>query len=250
MRAEERPGLGFARVRIPKSAEVIASQLRRRIADGRLLPGESLPPENQLAEDFGVSRPTLREALRVLESQGLLETQQGSRTGIRVKAPSTAALAVAAGVVLEYRGATVNDVFEAQAIIEPACAGRLASVATPEDLGVLWDLVEREAKGVLSDGLDLHQLVIELAGNETIRVMQAVVRPILQATRWTCLDREGVTRQQRSRWRAVHRDLVEYINAHDEGGAEALWRTHLAQVNSIFVAGPNTVLDLLDPPVI
>jgi DNA-binding FadR family transcriptional regulator len=245
----ERPDLALARVRIPKGAEVIASQLRRRIADGRLRPGDSLPPESQLAEDFGVSRPTLREALRVLESQGLVGTQQGSRSGIRAKAPTTGAIAVAAGVVLEYRGATVADVFEAQEFIEPACAGRLAGVATPADLGLLWATLDREETGDEPDEPDLHQLVVELAGNETIRVMQAIVRPILDATRWTCLARRDITEQQRSRWHAAHRELVTYINAHDADAAEAVWRAHLAQVNSVFVAGPNTVLDLLDPPI-
>jgi DNA-binding FadR family transcriptional regulator len=264
VRAEERAELRLARVRIPKSAEVIASQLRRRIADGRLRPGESLPPETQLAEDFGVSRPTLREALRVLEAQGLLGTQRGSRSGIRAKAPTTAALAVAAGVVLEYRGATVADVFEAQEIIEPACAGRLASGATPVVLGQLWDAVRRDDgapesdqsdqpdesdESDESDEPDLHELIVELSGNETVRVMQAVVRPILRATRWSCLSRERTTDLQRDRWRDAHRTLVEYINAHDVGAAEALWRAHLAEMNSIFVSGPSTVLDLLDPPI-
>src|ERR1700712_2146403 len=92
------------RARVPKTAEVIASQLRRQIVDGRLDPGDVLPPENQLAERFGVSRPTLREALRILETQGLLLTQQGSRFGIRVQAPRTDAIAVTAGMVLEYHG--------------------------------------------------------------------------------------------------------------------------------------------------
>lgn len=244
MGAEERTVPRLGRVRIPKSAEVIASQLRRRIVHGRVAPGEALAPETQLAEEFGVSRPTLREALRVLESQGLLGTQRGSRTGIRAKAPATAALAVAAGVVLEYRGATVGDVFEAQEIVEPACAGRLASGATPVALGRLW-----EAAGDESDERDLHDLIIELAGNETIRVMHAAVRPILTATRWSCLRREGTTDAQRERWRTAHRTLVEFINAHDAAAAESAWRAHLAEMNSVFVPGPSTVLDLLDPPV-
>lgn len=222
-----------------------------------------MPPETQLAEDFGVSRPTLREALRVLEAQGLLGTQRGSRSGIRAKAPTTAALAVGAGVVLEYRGATVADVFEAQEIIEPACAGRLASGATPVVLGQLWDALTHEeaaseseaseseaAESRESDEPDLHELLVDLSGNETVRVMQAVARPILRATRWSCLSRERTTELQRNRWRGAHRTLVEYINAHDVDAAEAAWRAHLAEMNSVFVSGPSTVLDLLDPPIV
>lgn len=236
-----------ARVRTPKTGEVIASQLRRQIADGRLRPGDSLPPENRLAENFGVSRPTLREALRVLESQGLLVTQQGSRSGIRVQTPRTDALAVTAGMVLEYRGATIADVFEAQEIIEPACAGRLASVATPKDLQLLWAAIAAESDGTAAPP-DLHRLVVDLAGNETIAVMVALVRPILDATGWSCLARKAATAQQRGRWLAAHRAVVEFINSHDSDSAENAWRNHLAEVNSVFVAGPHTVLDILDPP--
>src|ERR1700743_246357 len=68
-------------VRVPKTAELVAAQLGRRIIKAELTEGESLPPEATLMEQFGVSRPTLREAFRVLEAEALISVRRGSRGG-------------------------------------------------------------------------------------------------------------------------------------------------------------------------
>ena len=68
-------------VRAPKTGELIATHLRRQIVRGELRPGETLPAESQLMEQFGVSRPTLREAFRILESEPLISVRRGSRGG-------------------------------------------------------------------------------------------------------------------------------------------------------------------------
>src|SRR6266513_4730852 len=108
-------------VRVPKTAELVASHLRRQIVRGELKEGDALPPESALMEHFGVSRPTLREAFRVLESEALITVRRGSRGGARVRLPTVDVVARYAGLVLEHRGASVADLSTAKAILEVAC---------------------------------------------------------------------------------------------------------------------------------
>ncbi|MDT5398354.1 MAG: GntR family transcriptional regulator, transcriptional repressor for pyruvate dehydrogenase complex, partial [Mycobacterium sp.] len=79
--------LAGAPIRSPKTAELVAGTLRRMVVDGQLKEGDFLPNEAELMAHFGVSRPTLREAVRVLESERLVEVRRGSRTGARVRVP-------------------------------------------------------------------------------------------------------------------------------------------------------------------
>ena len=104
-------------VRAPKTGELIAAHLRRRIVRGELRAGETLPAESQLMEQFGVSRPTLREAFRILEAETLISVRRGSRGGARVVAPDTSVAARYVGLLLQMQGATINDVYEARMIL-------------------------------------------------------------------------------------------------------------------------------------
>src|SRR6266516_3287083 len=125
---------GYAKLRIPKMAELVAQQLRRQIVAGELREGDALPSEASLMAQFGVSRPTLREAFRVLESEGLISVRRGAHGGARVQIPNGEAAARYAGLVLEYRGTTLEDVYDARNIIEPPCAALLAKRRTQADL--------------------------------------------------------------------------------------------------------------------
>src|SRR5882724_6891973 len=121
-------------VRAPKTGELIATRLRRQIVRGELKPGETLPAEGQLMEQYGVSRPTLREAFRILEAETLISVRRGSRGGARVVAPDASVAARYVGLLLQIQGATINDVYEARMISEPPCARLLALHRTDEDL--------------------------------------------------------------------------------------------------------------------
>src|SRR5947208_1536000 len=113
-------------VRVPKTAELVAAELRRQIVRGELKAGDALPPETNLMEQFGVSRPTLREAFRVLESEALITVRRGSRGGARIEVPTGDVAARHAGLLLQVRGTTLGDVYRARMIVEPPAAGMLA----------------------------------------------------------------------------------------------------------------------------
>ena len=90
-------GVNGVKVRVPKMAELVAAQLRRKIVRGELAEGEALPSESALMAEFAVSRPTLREAFRVLESESLISVRRGARGGARVQVPEGTVAARYAG---------------------------------------------------------------------------------------------------------------------------------------------------------
>src|ERR1700760_3739699 len=102
MTVSERDGA----VRSPKTAEIVADTLRRMIVEGQLEDGDFLPYEAELMDHFQVSRPSLREAVRVLESDRLRGVRGGARTGARVRVPVPEIVARPAGFLLEMAGTT------------------------------------------------------------------------------------------------------------------------------------------------
>src|ERR1700755_1811920 len=115
--------------RSPKTAELVAGALRRMVVDGQLKDGDFLPNEAELMAHFAVSRPTLREAVRVLESERLVEVRRGSRTGARVRVPGPEIVARPAGLLLELSGATISDVMTARSGVEPMAVRLLTEAA-------------------------------------------------------------------------------------------------------------------------
>lgn len=129
-------------VRSPKTAEIVADTLRRMIVEGQLKDGDFLPYEAELMDHFQVSRPSLREAVRVLESDRLVEVRRGSRTGARVRVPGPEIVARPAGFLLEMAGTTLADVMTARMGIEPYAARLLAEDGTAAAHRELRELIE------------------------------------------------------------------------------------------------------------
>jgi DNA-binding FadR family transcriptional regulator len=242
---------------VGRAADVIARQLRRRIIRGELVEGDGLPSEADLLTQFGVSRPTLREAIRVLESESLVVVKRGSRGGIEVSVPRVEKAAHYAGLLLEYRQATTADIFTAAAAIEGPCVAMLARTRTADDLNTLRDAVSserdrRQAAGQLLElQNDFHRLVIELAGNQTLTVLSHVLRHIIElATQRYMDDPSGSDTSSASAAAATrtHAKVVDLIAAKDAEGAEALWRKHIlatsARLRSSGIA--ESVIDLLE----
>src|SRR5258707_6771762 len=138
-----------AAVRSTKTDELVAGTLRRMVVDGQLKDGDFLPNEAELMAHFQVSRPTLREAVRVLESERLVEVRRGSRTGAKVRVPGAEIVARPAGLLLALSGATLADVMTARTAIEPQAAKLLAEEGTAEaheELARLVDDIPRESE--------------------------------------------------------------------------------------------------------
>src|SRR6195952_5631319 len=136
------PETASGAVRSPKTAELVARTLRRMVVDGQLKDGDFLPHEAELITHFQVSRPTLREAVRVLESERLVEVRRGSRTGAKVRVPGPEIVARPAGLLLALSGASLGDVMTARIGIEPYAARLLAESGSDEAHAELARLVD------------------------------------------------------------------------------------------------------------
>lgn len=234
-------------VRAPKTAELIAGQLRRQIVRGELQAGDTLPPEPQLMSQFGVSRPTLREAFRILETENLISVRRGSRGGARVTRPDLSVAARYVGLLLQVQGTTIIDVYDALMALEPACAKLLARRRTKQDLADLGTCVEelRSVAGTSQDevpepgrwsGLTyrFHQLIMQRCGNKTLAVQGGVLQEIVETHLALTVPRAfGEQQEAREQFRRTIRSyqkLLALLGARDADGAERHWRSHMEAI--------------------
>ena len=122
MKDPERLALAEGPVRVSRVADVVADRIRDLIIDGKLADGDRLPPLDALLEEFSISGPSMREALRVLESEGLITVQRGSVGGSVVHRPEPRTAAYTIALVLRSRSTELHDVFDALALLVPMCA--------------------------------------------------------------------------------------------------------------------------------
>src|SRR3982750_4429877 len=108
----------FAPVSVARASSSIADQIRQAIVTGKLDQGERLPPERELAEQFGVSRVTVRDALRALEAMGLIEVRVGARGGAFVTVPSGSLMGQAMSDMMLMQALSADDIVEARLILE------------------------------------------------------------------------------------------------------------------------------------
>ena len=245
----------------PKAAVVVAAKLRRQIVAGRLKPGDMLHPENVLQVEFGVSRPTLREALRLLESESLITIIRGKHGGARVKTIDLAAAADQVGVFLQIEGATLQDVWLARTIIEPPAAGLLARLRTPAALAELEANIDAAREAAQKDliryadlSAEFSMLITRHCGNKTIHLLASLIYDIIRRQHENVTERTlekasvGKLRQESIRSRVK---AVELMRSGRPAAVETFWRTHLEHMRDLVLAaykGPMTI-DVLNEPV-
>lgn len=170
------------RVRQPRVAEIVADALRQRIISGDLPDGSSLPKQDELIEEFGISKPSAREAFRILETEGLVTVQRGNVGGAVVHLPKPDSVAYTLSLVLQARQVTLEDVGLALQQIEPICAA-LCAGRPDRDKAVVPALRtahehlsralsapvdERDEQEVTSASRSFHEAIVETCGNETM----------------------------------------------------------------------------------
>jgi GntR family transcriptional repressor for pyruvate dehydrogenase complex len=129
-------------VSVARASAAIADQIRQSILEGKLGEGDRLPPERELAAQFGVSRVTVRDALRTLEAAGLVEVRVGARGGAFVTVPSGSVVAQAMADMVVMSAVTAEDVVEARLIVELGTVTLACARATDEDLEALQTSVQ------------------------------------------------------------------------------------------------------------
>ncbi|MBT5153049.1 MAG: FadR family transcriptional regulator [Gammaproteobacteria bacterium] len=217
-------------VKPKKSSEIIAQRLRLAIVSGDLSKGEDLPVERNLIETFGVSRTTMREALRILETEGLLQITRGAKGGAKIIGPTLALAAHAVGMVLQAQDTLLADVQIARQIIEPPAARMVAERQSPDAIEKLEGIIvaEEAAAGTTDSpfqAMKFHEALVQLSGNHTLSAFLMVLHEIHEGVA-VALSQESRSAARSNRTIETHKALVELIKAGDGAGAEALWHDY------------------------
>jgi len=223
-------------LRVPKTAEIVADRIRKRIISGDLDEGSSLPPEGQLLEQFGVSRPTLREAFRILEAERLISVTRGSRSGARVSRPKVSGVSRYASLVLQANETTVPDIFEARLALELYVVRRLARTGAKASLEILRNEIDRlerldeagDKRGFIAALTEFHELLVEQGGNRTLHFMIQMLHDLMDQVKLRLIrrDAEGRIADSGTALKSM-RKLIDLIEAGDGDGAAKHWRLHL-----------------------
>jgi GntR family transcriptional repressor for pyruvate dehydrogenase complex len=236
--------------------QLIADELRSLIVSGQLSEGEWLGKEPDLVKRFAVSRPSLREALRILETEGLITVVRGLHGGVVVHQPDERMTARTAALVLRSRNVSLADVFEARSLLEPVAAREIASKrsrrAVVTELGALIDEQEQaiedpEAFGVAN--AKFHERLVSLAGNQTFSIMAEMLNEIVARAVTAVSSADDVAGSLSTRKRGIRsqRRLLELLETGDAPAAEKHWRDHMGIVGRVMLGQEaSTVVDLLD----
>jgi GntR family transcriptional repressor for pyruvate dehydrogenase complex len=249
------PESGPARARVREKPQQIADELRWLIVSGRLSEGDSLGHEPELVERFGVSRPSLREALRILEAEGLISVVRGTLGGVVVHQPDERMTARTAALVLQARNVSVADVYEARTLIEPAAVRIVASLRSRRAaVAELRQLIAEELRLIADSeafapaNARFHERLLGLAGNRTLAVVAEILTEIVeQAVK--AFSKTGSARDAATRRRSVRSQerLVSLIEAGKAAEAEAHWREHMKVVGRVLLGrSATTPVDLMN----
>jgi GntR family transcriptional repressor for pyruvate dehydrogenase complex len=218
--------------RIEPAYRQVAEQLRALVVGGDLGPGARLPNETELSTMFGVSRSTVREALRVLSSQNLIVTSRGVGGGTYVARPQAEHISdfleTSLGLLSASEQVEVHELLELRLALEVPAAGMAAQRRTAADLEVLREALEvdrSEDRGAqhYEEHRAFHQTILEASGNTLLEV---VTRPIFTTLR-TRFFREAAPRPFWDQVASDHEAIFAAIEAEDAHAAEAAMRAHL-----------------------
>ncbi len=234
-------------------AEVVAGVLRERIIDGELRDGDLLPKQDELLEEFRISRPSLREALRILENEGLLTVRRGNVGGSVIEVPTADTSAYTFGLVLQSRRGTIADLAAAIKHIEPITAG-LCAARPDRATTVVPQLRENldETASNMADGQRFtalarafHERMVGCCGNETLILTVGALESLWseQERRWAQRAASAGSypeHRYRRDVQAAHVALVAAIEAGQVDKASRLVRRHLEQSQHYALADSET----------
>jgi DNA-binding FadR family transcriptional regulator len=229
-RAESGGAVELRRVR--KAYEQVADQLGELIVSGEVRPGHRLPNEAMLGAQMGVSRATIREALRALAAQNLIRTTKGATGGSFVIVPSadhiSAFLASNISLLSQAESVSLDELLELRELLEVPAARLAARRRTPAAVEVLERAIPPSIRGLdveeqFSLGRDFHSAVVEACGNTLLLIAAQPVFSVLQ----TQLRRSTLGQRFLRQVNDDHRRVAAAIAAGDEDGAAEGMRRHL-----------------------
>lgn len=227
-------------VRAEKLSHLVAERLRTQIAGGELAPGDTLPSEAELLKLLGVSRPTLREALRVLESEKLLQLGRGARSGATILAPSIGMAARYGALYLATQGTTLGEIHQVRTVLEPSLAAHHAQSAKKLVIKTLRDCVTAQEAALQARDYvmavtavnDFHEALVRYAPNKALKLLAGMLHAI-SADLYPLMPLSGTRSEQQVVWRrteksvASHAKLTNLIAEGKAAEAEKFWREYM-----------------------
>jgi DNA-binding FadR family transcriptional regulator len=245
--------LAERRVHLPRVADVVADRIRELIVSGALGDGERLPRLEDLLEEFGVSGPSMREALRMLESEGLITVQRGSIGGAVVHRPDAKTAAYTLALVLRSRGTKLRDVVEAMALLEPVCASLCARRSDRKKTVVRQlrkinatarDLVDGDEVAYNEAMTSFHKTVVKGCGNGTLSLLVGALEVnLLTWSEATAAHGTYPTRAVRLKNLARHGELCDLIEAGDDEEVARVMREHIDRYLPVLGFDSNQLVD-------
>ena len=233
----------FRRMRIAPAYKAVSAEIERIIVSGELEPGAPLPTEQELAQQFGVNRSTLREAIRLVEQEGLVERREGRRLFVALPGLTDFAPRAIRSLVLQQ--ATFHELWEVAVVLEPLATRLAALAAREEDLDALAvNLARMEAlvaNGPTADAdnvvlieldVEFHAMAARASRNRALMLAREPVS-LLYSTTLSRMQTE--LPQMHARNAAAHREILDALRNRDADGAEHWMRKHIIDFQRGFV---------------
>ena len=225
-------------IRKTRVAEEIADRIRVLILDGTFPPGQALPAERPLAERFGVSRGSIRDAFRTLETIGLLVTRHGQ--GTFPQELDVDRLVAPLASVLSYRHDLQNELLDVRRMFEPAVARVAATRVTDADLADLHRIVAAQRKkletgrSALVEDTAFHAALARATRNRVVVSIMATLNDLLVESRKRTLKQRGRPR------RSIlgHEAVIDALEQRDADAAGDAMREHIDQIANLLQHGP------------
>ncbi len=217
-------------IRRVKLYEEVAARIRDLITDGELRPGQALPSERKLAEQFKVGRAVIREAIRQLEVSGLVESRHGG--GNYVREVTVEHLVAPIASVLNGMSHLREELMDARLFFEPQIARAAAARATPEDLRLLEDVIRRQEEHAANgqsgaeEDAEFHDLLARATHNTVVERVMLVIDNLLedsQARLFRSVQRSRISLEG-------NRRILEAVRSHDQEAAQKAMVEHLEDI--------------------
>ena len=226
----------------PRVAEMIAATMRDRIVSGEIEDGALLPKQDDLLEEFRVSRPSIREALRILETEGLITVRRGNMGGAVAHAPTARDAAYMFALALQSRDTNFEDLAGALTLVEAACAALCAGRKDRKSavVKVLRSNIDKRRE-LLGEGLefarlsrDFHDNLVASCGNKTMILVAGTLEALWSSQEERCADATAADESHaqlrlRRSTLADHKRIVDAIDAGNPDLAEKVTRRHLEE---------------------
>ena len=222
--------LGRGLIQGQKKSTVLSHHIVREIVAAELKPGDRLAPEAEMCADYGVGRSTIREALRILENQGVITIKTGPGGGPVVAGFDSGFLAANIALHLQLSGATFRDVMNARLVIEPAIAGAAAEFGDPETLEALEALVaqshiEQDHDALVKGAGDFHDIVAAGSGNPffeyLVHALHRITEPFARRLQYQGARRDRLVNH--------HAQIAEAVARGDRDVASGMMRRDLLE---------------------